>query len=1215
MLVCGLVVCPRLGWSSSENEILVLFKGDIFEIPTGKDSAYVSTIITTFDIKNFLMNAKVNIIIKALPKFNPADTVKMTEDGIIARLPDFSNLYRLVLPIGTNRDSVINELIKIPGVIHAESNQKVYYRITDVDDIYFLEHQWNLNDEGDTIGINVRRAWDISRGSSAIKIGIIDTGVDSLHPDLKGRMTYNGEVPHLDPISHPDNFHGTFVAGIVGAMTNNYMGIAGVDWYAKLHSERIEGTLVSPAIEAIQDAVNQGCQIINISFVLYEWSDLLYSTLVWAYQNNVLPVAAVAYDLSPIPGYPEKYGPWVCNIAATTLGDKNEWNPYAPSSLELPWVDVAAPGGQQGTREKQIYSTYFDGHFYGNFTYRHRWGTSAAAPHVSGVAGLMLAVDPDLKNYELEWLMKLSARDVHPAGVDMLTGYGIIEAYEAVRHLLLPFELSRGDVEFTTYDPVYRNFTNPILPYDLPSGYYKCKLLVADIWLNFDYVEAPWAFLSMEGFSPDEPNDGTYWMRRDVNPHAAVLTTCFYYLYSRYQYSQWIPVNKWVPVDPDMIPMQYTVIGRKQIYSPTNLVATPIPGGVAIELTWDDNSHNELQFIIERRVGSQAFAPYDSVSQDVTSYIDDNVTQGQIYSYQVYAKAQEYVSNMSNAAYAVSGLASPTDLSIKPVVYSDVSLHWIDNATIEEGFIIERRIGGGNYEVIYTTLPNEQHYVDDDIENYYNQEINYRVKAFIGGYESGISNEITITPPGIFANEDDAIDYYQGSRNLQIDALDCYHLVFIHNDKLWYTLSSDEGESWIDAEEGMFWMNPTNPSIVITSGSNLPCCVWDVINENGHMLVYAYRDYTGYFYADTLVENAPHCFEPVITIDEYNNVYVAYISDYANDGKIGWLSFSYDAPYNAVTGEFTDCMLPRNLRITIDGDNNPHIAWDEPHTTYVGYPPAQILIGRIFHGTFDGTKEVVAEGHGSTSLSYHVKAPDLHAYTSDNIEFAWNLIRNSPLPHIKDIYYTRKILAGWTDKVNLTQNSGVGDYPCTPRIIPNQSTVLVLSDNKIIATYPHSPEITYDVIDNINSYDAIRWDGISMFPKAAIIYSRLDQGSHPYRICFSIDDIKGPDPEQDIQSAMKGNYIQYTGPFMFESIYPNPTKKKIIIRFMSPDHRSVEMNLYDITGRLVDRITVVKSRIGLNEVNYTMEHKSNGIYFLMGKAGNEEIAQKIVIQY
>lgn len=182
--------------------------------------------------------------------------------------------------------------------------------------------------------------------------------------------------------------------------------------------------------QVIYEAVNAGAKIINCSWA-FSWSfnQTVYDAFVYALQLNRLPVAAMpaTYNAKP---FPSAYGPWMVAVAGT-----DRYNQPATYTKERKWVDVAAPGGED-VEEEGIMSPYTT-----NSYSDYQGGTSFAAPHVSGLAGLLLAANTNLKNYDLEWIFKYCATDVGPSGYDDKTGYGLVKAYEAVRHVVLPYEI------------------------------------------------------------------------------------------------------------------------------------------------------------------------------------------------------------------------------------------------------------------------------------------------------------------------------------------------------------------------------------------------------------------------------------------------------------------------------------------------------------------------------------------------------------------------------------------------------------------------------------------------------------------------------------------------------------------------------------------------------------------------------------------------------
>ncbi len=146
---------------------------------------------------------------RALPDFAAADTLKHTPNGRAIHFPDYTQYFRVELPAGENRDSLISRLEKLPFVTYAEKNQHPDLNGNPVtpNDQYFYK-QWNLKNTGQAGGtsgedIDATDAWSITTGSSSVKLGIIDTGVLSTHEDLTGR------VKRTSPVYY---FHGTHVA-------------------------------------------------------------------------------------------------------------------------------------------------------------------------------------------------------------------------------------------------------------------------------------------------------------------------------------------------------------------------------------------------------------------------------------------------------------------------------------------------------------------------------------------------------------------------------------------------------------------------------------------------------------------------------------------------------------------------------------------------------------------------------------------------------------------------------------------------------------------------------------------------------------------------------------------------------------------------------------------------------------------------------------------
>lgn len=262
--------------------------------------------------------------------------------------------------------------------------------------------------------IDAPGAWELTTGSSDVRVAVIDSGIDVTHPDL-GNYVTGWDWEYDDPVPNDELGHGTHCAGIIGATGNNDEGIAGIAWNVGLISEKV-GTYPplyeDLVIQGIVHAVNNGADIISMSFRLPD-SDALEQAILFAYNQGCLLVAASGnLDTSPV-DYPARY-PEVIAVGAIDQNDA-----LASFSNFGPNQELVAPG-------VDIYSTSPpDGYEYSS-------GTSMACPHVAGVAALMLSLNPDLTSEEIRCILQTTAEDLGAAGWDGYYGHGLVDAYEAV---------------------------------------------------------------------------------------------------------------------------------------------------------------------------------------------------------------------------------------------------------------------------------------------------------------------------------------------------------------------------------------------------------------------------------------------------------------------------------------------------------------------------------------------------------------------------------------------------------------------------------------------------------------------------------------------------------------------------------------------------------------------------------------------------------------
>lgn len=279
-------------------------------------------------------------------------------------------------------------------------------------DLLYQEHyQWNFP------VIRTEEGWRISKGNEEVVIAVVDTGVDLDHPDLKQRLTKGYNVLEDNDFPDDDNGHGTHVAGIIASETNNSEGVAGLTWYNKIMPVKAvgaEGYGTSFDIaKGIVWAVDHGADVINMSLGNYQSSSLLKEAVNYAYDQNVVLIAAAGNENTSRPSFPASY-PQVLSVAAIDNTGKR-----APFSNFGDFIDVTAPGDL-------IASTYF------NQQYASLSGTSMASPHVAGLAGLLLSVNPKLTNKEVKEIIENTAYDLGMLGKDFDFGSGLIDVKRAL---------------------------------------------------------------------------------------------------------------------------------------------------------------------------------------------------------------------------------------------------------------------------------------------------------------------------------------------------------------------------------------------------------------------------------------------------------------------------------------------------------------------------------------------------------------------------------------------------------------------------------------------------------------------------------------------------------------------------------------------------------------------------------------------------------------
>ena len=267
-------------------------------------------------------------------------------------------------------------------------------------------------------------AYETGYRGSGIIVAVLDTGVDTKHPDLKANIVegYNF-VDKNDNVTDVDG-HGTMVAGIIAAVANNSEGIIGVAPEVKIMPLKVLTNQGGSWIDldmAILYAVNHGAKVITMSLG-GQYSLLGAATeyaIRYAYQQGCVLIAAAGNDNSSEPFYPAAYEE-VIAVSAIDQSDKK-----AQFSNFGNYVDLSAPG-------VNVLSTMV------NETYAYGSGTSFSAPFVAGVAALLLSKYPNLTPKEVAETLYNQAEDLGEKGWDQYYGWGVVNAYSAVSQPPIP---------------------------------------------------------------------------------------------------------------------------------------------------------------------------------------------------------------------------------------------------------------------------------------------------------------------------------------------------------------------------------------------------------------------------------------------------------------------------------------------------------------------------------------------------------------------------------------------------------------------------------------------------------------------------------------------------------------------------------------------------------------------------------------------------------
>jgi subtilisin family serine protease len=345
----------------------------------------------------------------------------LESDGAVIEKTFRWNAYLVATPAGVGKARFAGKAGVIAGVKYAQGNSLLHATATAAANDPLYPHQWGLPD------IGAPAAWGVSQGAG-VSVAVIDTGIDATQPDLSGQVVLYKNYVNPGGSAADDEGHGTHVSGIIAAIRNNGIEVAGTAPRAKLYAFKVLDSTGSgddaSVAAAIRDAVDlTPCRIISMSLggpVGSDGDPVLASAVAYAESKGALVIAAAGNDGVTSASYPAAL-PGVIGVGAVDSSNNlASFSNYGSADL-----DLVAPG-------VNIVSTV------PGATTESWSGTSMATPFVSGAAAIVWSAHPELTAAQVASVLESTAQDLGAAGADQRYGYGLVRPDRALAALAAP---------------------------------------------------------------------------------------------------------------------------------------------------------------------------------------------------------------------------------------------------------------------------------------------------------------------------------------------------------------------------------------------------------------------------------------------------------------------------------------------------------------------------------------------------------------------------------------------------------------------------------------------------------------------------------------------------------------------------------------------------------------------------------------------------------
>lgn len=640
-----------------KGELIVHFAPDVMNLTTVDDKGKIFGDLGDFINQTALtsLNAALGVdlkyqkAIKVYKRMTTADNVSIDRLGNTVGVDKHWSSIVVTLPATLNDVNAFNTISSLFPIVEYVSFNDIYH-FDDIPNDDLINEQISLI--GNTAGINADAAWDIETGKNYIKVGVYDEAIYWAHEDF-GDGTFSGSKiiggwdwvnnQAISNVTAPGSSHATACAGVIGGLRNNNLGIAGIaggdvdgtgSTGVQLFSMRIfDGENFVSSLEVAADAIVEGAvsngdfgyglHVQNHSWGGPNSNTEMLAALKTAYRNKCVVVASRGNAGNSNANFPASYSDeYVISVGASgpdgtyKTTDNGDWwwsssfgggvDLIAPGTTELvkttvyPYVNNDI-GGSTCSSADELYNCFN--------------GTSAAAPHVTGVIGLMLSkhntavgAANNLSPEDVEYLVQKYATDIaggdlnYPVGYDDKNGYGRLNAGENLAKISGAYRVFHSGAPASSSQSTFAG-VNVILEQNLngvAAGWYVADRVQVihtylDVFPSATQVLAAWSrYSDVIGVGANNPITGApygnYQITTTANVASVVVTTNCWHILTN---SGGQNIDVWIPAHPSNLQTPYschlydsTPIAVTELEQTEGLVAFPNPANEQIQFSF-----------------------------------------------------------------------------------------------------------------------------------------------------------------------------------------------------------------------------------------------------------------------------------------------------------------------------------------------------------------------------------------------------------------------------------------------------------------------------------------------------------------------------------------------------------------------------------------------------------------------------------------------------